>query len=356
MNGVLCSNQRFTCFIDQCTPKDDGETMASGWAITVPDRRCATLRLRFESDGEAEAVWQKQGAEVSGDGDKTADLSLRRVHRPDVAAAYQCSPDGYYAGWEVTLRNAKGRCAILEALDFAKGIDGGCVARWTPVVTFYPKKCDSEGPFECSRRWLPTLMAVDNFYDDPDAVREFALNRREEFVAHPNNHKGFRTESVHRPDCVRKRIEQLLGRRIDGWERYGTNGCFQWCPAGTTLVYHCDQQQYAGVVFLTPDAPPGSGTTLWRAKANRVMNFEPHGLLAARAGGSGKSSEELSAEAFSGGHFDATRFERVDEVGNVFNRLVLWDARTIHSATDYFGQTIDDGRLFQLFFFDLLPE
>ena len=38
--------------------------------------------------------------------------------------------------------------------------------------------------------------------------------------------------------------------------------------------------------------------------------------------------------------------------GNVFNRLVIFDARLIHSAGDYFGHNIETGRLFQMFFFD----
>jgi len=32
--------------------------------------------------------------------------------------------------------------------------------------------------------------------------------------------------------------------------------------------------------------------------------------------------------------------------------LVLFDAKCIHAATEYFGQTKEDSRLFHLFFFD----
>jgi hypothetical protein len=55
---------------------------------------------------------------------------------------------------------------------------------------------------------------------------------------------------------------------------------------------------------------------------------------------------------FAGGFFDRTRFEEVDRIGNVYNRLVLWNAKMIHAASGYFGQTIANSRLFQLFFFD----
>ena len=39
----------------------------------------------------------------------------------------------------------------------------------------------------------------------------------------------------------------------------------------------------------------------------------------------------------------------------MFNRLVIWDAHLIHSATDYFGHSPETGRLFQMFFFDSEP-
>ena len=49
---------------------------------------------------------------------------------------------------------------------------------------------------------------------------------------------------------------------------------------------------------------------------------------------------------------DRTPYELVDTVGNVFNRLVIWDAGLIHSASEYTGWDIASSRLFQIFFFD----
>lgn len=52
------------------------------------------------------------------------------------------------------------------------------------------------------------------------------------------------------------------------------------------------------------------------------------------------------------GFYDRSKFELVDTAGNVFNRLVLFDAKCIHSANEYFGTNITNSRLFHLFFFD----
>ena len=46
-----------------------------------------------------------------------------------------------------------------------------------------------------------------------------------------------------------------------------------------------------------------------------------------------------------------TKWKLVDKVGNVFNRLVIFDSSRYHTAVDYFGSDIYNGRLYQVFFF-----
>jgi hypothetical protein len=47
---------------------------------------------------------------------------------------------------------------------------------------------------------------------------------------------------------------------------------------------------------------------------------------------------------------DMTKWEMVDRIGNVYNRLVLYRSDIFHSSLDYFGSDMYNGRLFQLFF------
>lgn len=181
---------------------------------------------------------------------------------------------------------------------------------------------------------LPSFVVVDNFYSEPDKVRNFAL--KQEFIPDLKKFKGKRSP-VFRFDGLKERFEGLLGRKICNWEKYGTNCCFQYCIAEDLAVYHKDSQQYAGVLFLTPDAPIQSGTQFFRSKHTKKM----------------KVSNEEHSLVFRRGFYDSTEFESVDTVGNVYNRLVLFDAHLIHAAPVYFGNTKENGRLFQLFFFDL---
>ena len=53
---------------------------------------------------------------------------------------------------------------------------------------------------------------------------------------------------------------------------------------------------------------------------------------------------------------DADNWGLVESVAGLFNRLVIWDAKLIHSATSYEDFTENSGvstRLVQLFFFDV---
>lgn len=193
------------------------------------------------------------------------------------------------------------------------------------------------------------LIIVDNFYTDPDKVRDYAINNME-FIGDSDFYRGNRTEETFTIDGTKERFEELLGKKIVGWNDGSyKNGMFQWCPGDTPIVYHVDQQQYAAIVFLTPNPPLNSGTKTYRSKITGVRQF---------------SDEEVSTDnpdylkTFSGygdipSFYESVSFEEVDSVANIYNRLVIWNASSIHAASNYFGDSINNSRLFQLFFFDV---
>lgn len=177
----------------------------------------------------------------------------------------------------------------------------------------------------------PDIVVVDDFLNNPDNWRELAL--QQDFKYHPQYHKGRRTEVRFWTEDWHETFETLLNRKITN-ANYDSNGIFQVCTAEDPLVYHYDLQQWAGALFLSPSAPAETGTSFFRSR-----------LTNARLG-------EVDDRSFSGGFYDRTQFELIDTIGNVYNRLVLWNAKLIHSANAYNGTNLETGRLFQLFFFD----
>jgi|TARA_R110000824_G_scaffold115066_3_gene265983 hypothetical protein len=180
----------------------------------------------------------------------------------------------------------------------------------------------------------PGVVIVDNFIKNPMEHREFALGLQ---YAHKGSY-GLRSKESYPYPEYKTSFERLLGRPINRWYT-GVNGCYQWCNKHQDIVYHVDDQDYAGVLYLTPDAPHSSGTSLWKSKnsGERFMREDVTSSLTF-----GEDGEHLR---------DPTQWELVDKVGNVFNRLVLWHGKFIHSASSYFGEDVTDSRLFQVFFF-----
>ena len=181
----------------------------------------------------------------------------------------------------------------------------------------------------------PRLFVVDNFYNNPDQVRNLALSV--DYEMDIRYYKGYRSTGQWVMDGTREAFEKIIGRPIINFnEAYGHCGKFQYTTAEDPQVYHHDLQKWAAMIYLTPDAPIQSGTN----------------LLASKVTGARHADDSNSDQSFSGGFLDGTKFDIVDSVGNVYNRLVIMDARCFHSAGPYFGQNIETGRLIHLFFFD----
>lgn len=266
-------------------------------------------------------------------------LHLDPVLRRDVAEVHGGAEALNWCGWDQVIPAGSGRLEML----FPSGT-------WVPFMEIAAAADDNGGGKQQQQQEqqeeatlvgalrsaapLPSFVVVDDVYADPHAVRAFAL--QQEFHAHPAYHRGERTETTFLFPGLKELFERALAQRIceKDWHTMGTNGCFQWCRAGDQIVYHADAQQWAGVIFLTPDAPPECGTSLYQSRGPSRARRPAPGV-------------------FDGGFLDATKFERVDAVGNVFNRLVLFDAQLIHAASQYFGTDAASGRLFQMFFFNL---
>lgn len=182
-----------------------------------------------------------------------------------------------------------------------------------------------------------SYIVVDNFYKNPDTIRSFAY--QQEFVYNETFYKGMRTPKTFLFEGLKEEFESLIGETITLWEKHQFNGCFQVTSAENQQVYHCDENTWAGVVYLTPDAPAESGTCLYRSK----ITGQNDNRMA--------SQDEMNA-SFAGGFYDSTKFEKTDDVGNIYNRLVLFRGTRIHSAGSYFGKNLNDGRLVHLFFFN----
>jgi predicted heme/steroid binding protein len=188
----------------------------------------------------------------------------------------------------------------------------------------------------------PAITVLDGLYADPLRARAKALES--DLEAHPERHKGLRSSDFPIPSLLREIFESVTGPVGHG------HSCFQLNIAGEELVYHSDQQRWAAAIYLTPDAPPEGGTSFWRSRHTRARSSVDLDRMAGKDGW--PSAGELEVLTYGGALLDRTRWQEVDRVGNVFNRLAIWDARLIHSVSECFGHDRETGRLCQLFFWN----
>jgi hypothetical protein len=180
-----------------------------------------------------------------------------------------------------------------------------------------------------------TSITVDNFYSNADAVRAFALSQPFDVKG---NYPGARTKTFIN-DGVKNTIQQLIqhaGGKVTNWfDIDGLTGSFQIATAMDRTWIHSDNfNTWAAVCYLTPDAPLSSGTGLYRHKAT------------------GQTRPLSRQDDTNYNCYDYTKWEMTDRVGNVYNRLIMYRGDLFHASLDYFGDNLENGRLFQVFFFD----
>lgn len=191
-----------------------------------------------------------------------------------------------------------------------------------------------------SKKHKKSVFVVDNFYENPDDLREFALSQQFDEGGLGRGYIGRRTAQQFLFDGLKEQFENIMGKTISKWKEYGMNGRFQVAWSGEPLVYHCDSQMWGGLIYLTPEAPYQCGTTLYADKKSRARTYYDDGW------------DDYWKNTPGDCHLDGTPFEPVDVLGNVYNRLFIFDASCIHSASQYFGTNRENARLWQMFFFD----
>lgn len=169
----------------------------------------------------------------------------------------------------------------------------------------------------------------DNFFEDVENVREKALwCKYYSKKNHPYNlhaFPGYRTDykifhrdfydEIHRK--IKPHIAKLenLNHIADKYIRYNLQLAFSYTLKGAKVIKHTDpllenyKVRYGGVVYLNPNPPKDSGTTLYMTKKKKLENK--------------------------------------------YNRLVIYNSLIKHEPTQHFGTDINNSRLVLTIFYNM---
>jgi len=176
------------------------------------------------------------------------------------------------------------------------------------------------------------LLICDNFFESVDELRKMALSLN--YTTHEEmdretksiGWKGSRSKKLMSYDKVflymcEQKIMKAVKEYFNDKKLYmnsyfhltfdHTKNCI---PNFGFEKYHKDSVLYAGVVYLTPDAPKEAGTSILNGNENKIFNAE-----------------------------------------NIYNRLICYPGNYIHAVSDTFGDTKENARLTLSFFIDKKP-
>jgi hypothetical protein len=176
------------------------------------------------------------------------------------------------------------------------------------------------------------LIIIDNFYNNALETRNYVLTQ--EFLVR-GNYPGQRTISYATEglkEIIQKYVAPFGGKithfpipKEDGSDAHTIyNGSFQYTTSRDRSWVHIDGfNTWAGVLYLTPDAPLSSGTAFYEFYDGTTCKRDMELL-----------ENKLEIDRFSQ---DLTKWKKVDQIGNVFNRLILFNSNRFHMSMDYFG-------------------
>jgi hypothetical protein len=203
---------------------------------------------------------------------------------------------------------------------------------------------------------LPTIIQ-DNFFEDPDTVRKIGLTSQ--FIDFAGDYPGKRTQllsKIHPAlfEQITDKIFSLYFNLKKDQLNYNVKMGFQYVPEEFEDGWiHYDQNfkcNVSGVIYLSPDAPLNSGTSLWKpitAIDESIFRYKNDRY-------SGKEIDLAEYTKIRNAH--NSQFEKTLEVSNVYNRLFAYDASQWHSAGKFFGNALQNSRLTIVFFASVSPK
>lgn len=196
-------------------------------------------------------------------------------------------------------------------------------------------------------------LVIDNFFDDPDYIRERGLKLLgDEYDCvlrdAKKNYPGVR---VPLPDDLYDYLENRLHEHYDSVCNLNASFHLTTRIHGTGFVHTDGGRDHAGLIYLTPNPPENSGTSLYSYE-----DFNDYGgeILRVFWKASRAKKEDLGCLD----EWERMKEEErkintlVENIENVYNRFVTYPGTHPHAPNNYFGNNLYNARLTMVFWFN----
>jgi hypothetical protein len=196
------------------------------------------------------------------------------------------------------------------------------------------------------------IIVIDNFYSDPDKIRQFALNSSYPEPEDSYTYPGKNSQENYYPEELHQRFEQILNRKLTPAK---PNGYFRLSLEKDTYRQdvHVDPVwEFGAVCYLnTPDQTIDEGGTSFWIHNKTKMEKCPRSDEEARLYGYSSTKEAWWTTIYGEG-LDRSKWTRYFLSPMKYNRIVIFKSDFWHSHNYNFGTNLQNGRLVQLFFFN----
>ena len=197
------------------------------------------------------------------------------------------------------------------------------------------------------------ISIFDHYYNDPDAIREYALSL--EYTKAPGFFPGYRTEclSTISKEFWELSYQKFLPDNINP-DEYIIRSQFQKIyrfsndpedPVNLGWIHKDTGADLAAVLYLDPDPISDNGTSFY-SKNRPLSKSISMDNLPKSLHNYDVDDEFRELVIDNNSQFDLTL-----EVKNFYNRLICYNGSQFHGASNYYMKNEEDFRLTQVFFF-----
>jgi len=205
----------------------------------------------------------------------------------------------------------------------------------------------------------PTLI-TDNFFDNPDEVRDFALQLP--YSESSKVYPGVRTPALHKihPDFFKWSTNKIMStifhnKASDSGITFTAYQSFQKIAPnpheGRGWIHSDNEFEFTAIIYMSKHK--GCGTCFYKRKFMQFPfdNPEFHKYTAI------KHKYYEDKKKYTKEYFDARDaanegFEKTLEVDSLYNRLLIFDGSQIHGVENFFQQDSKEPRLTLITFFN----
>ena len=188
-----------------------------------------------------------------------------------------------------------------------------------------------------------SLIIIDDFYDDPFAIRDAALALRFKKQRYADGKFSYQTAKV--PEAIRSqaidKIITIIGKEFRGQfikSNFHLENRNETKSRPKTYI-HIDKLRWIGIIYLNPPFQCTGGTNFYQHKGTGHLHWND----VIRDHKAGIQSHVQIRK-------DARKIQPwllTDTVAMRFNRLLLYDGRYFHQPASHFGMSKGNSRLIQ---------